>query len=230
MSKLVCEWSYNPGQGSTEACLDEAGAGPLIGRVYAGAVVWGEPYEGELPCPKLKTLDSKKMSAKNRDKMYEFICDHALDWAVAYVDEKEIDKINIYQARMKAMHLALDKLQKANIEKIIVDGPAFKPYLSMITDEWIAHECVTGGDSKYFGIGAASILCKVEHDRYIKDLCEQYPDLHNFYDLKNNMGYGTAKHLEGLKKYGPSQFHRITYKPCQNMPVIVLEEGVDSSN
>ena len=167
MSKLVCEWSYDEGKGSSEACIDEAGAGPLIGRVYAGAVVWGDPYEGTLPCPKLKTLDSKKMSPKNREIMYDFICKTALDYAVAYVDEKEIDKINIYQARMKAMHLALDKLKKTNIEKIIVDGPAFKPYMSIKTDEWIPHQCVVGGDLKYFGIGAASILCKVDHDRYI---------------------------------------------------------------
>ena len=219
---MNCEWAFNPGQGSQEACVDEAGAGPLIGRVYAGAVVWGNPYEGDLPCPRLKSLDSKKITKRNRLIMYDFIKENALDYATAYVDEKEIDDINIYQARLKAMHLALDKLEKTNIELVLVDGPKFTPYFSSKKDEWINHECVVNGDAKYFGIGAASILCKVDHDKYIEALCDKYPDLDTFYDLRKNMGYGTAKHMAGLKEHGASQFHRLSYGPCQGLTVNIL--------
>jgi ribonuclease HII len=195
-----------------EVGVDEAGRGPLIGRVYAGAVVW--PHDLISPCVK----DSKKYGKpSDRERAYDYIIEHAIAWGVSYVEPEEIDDTNIYKAVMKAMHGAI-KNTYIDPEHILVDGNSFKPYLDTYggTPNFTT---VIGGDNTYYSIAAGSVLAKVEHDRYIIDLCERYPIL-DCYDLRNNKGYGAPKHLEAIKKYGITQFHRQSFKCCQDVPIV----------
>jgi len=192
-----------------EVGIDEAGRGPLIGRVYVGAVILDPELELH---PWLN--DSKKLSRKKRAIVRDFVEDNATMFAVAYSDEKTIDEINILNATFKAMHKAVDDLGIIP-DHLIVDGNRFVPYVSN-EGEFIPHTCVKGGDSIYASICAASVLAKEYHDDYIKELCYKHPELHEKYDLLNNMGYGSQNHMEALQKYGPSKFHRMSFAPCKN--------------
>lgn len=172
---------------------DEAGAGPLAGPVYAGAVILPEGLilEG--------LNDSKKVTPKRRDRLFEEIQEKAIAWAVASVDEKEIDAINILNARMKAMELAIQALKPAP-DYALIDGNRDKG----IT---IAHETVVKGDSRSANIAAASILAKVSRDRYMEDMAKLYPE----YEFERHKGYGTKLHFELLMKYGPCPIHRRSF-------------------
>ena len=189
----------------TEVGLDECARGVMFGRLYAAAVIMPKEITNNNFFEKIK--DSKKLSKKKREELYDFIKDNCIDYSIAWIDEKEIDKMNILQANLKAFHLCLDKL-KYNFTSILVDGIHFNTY------KFIPHECIKGGDNKYLSIAAASILAKVEHDRYIKELCEKEPDLKK-YDLENNMGYGTKKHIDAINQYGSSEYHRKTFGICK---------------
>ena len=199
-----------------EAGIDEAGRGSLIGRVYAAVVIWNpnllEIFENDIDIQhKLNLIkDSKKLSKNKRNELRDFIEEYAIDYAVSYVDNDEIDNINILNAALLAMHKGLDKL---NVEPdtILVDGNYFKEYY--INGKKIDYECVIKGDNTYISIAAASILAKVYHDEHIEKLCEDNEDLMK-YDLLNNMGYGTKKHLEAIKQYGISEYHRKSFKCC----------------
>jgi ribonuclease HII len=194
-----------------EIGIDEAGRGPLFGRVYAGAVIWPKDLTTSL------VRDSKKYSkATEREKASEFIKENAIAYGVAFIEADEIDRTNIYKAVIRAMHLAV-KQTKINPEHIIVDGNSFKPYCDQFGD-FTNFTTIIGGDNKYYSIAAASVLAKVEHDRYIEDLCNRYPILDR-YGLKKNKGYGTASHLEAIKKYGITQYHRRSFKCCQSKPI-----------
>ena len=188
-----------------EIGLDECARGVMFGRLYAAAVI--------MPKEKLKDnifetiKDSKKLSRKKREKLYDYIIDNCIEYSVSWIDEKEIDKINILEANLKAFHKCLDNI-KTEYTNILVDGIHFKDY------KCFTHECIKGGDNKYISIAAASILAKVEHDKYIIDLCEKENDLRK-YDLENNMGYGTKKHIEAINKYGSSKYHRKTFGICK---------------
>ena len=187
-----------------EAGVDEVARGCLAGPVYAAAVIW--PPELELE-DTIKLKDSKKLSKKKREELYEYIIKNCIEYSISWIDEKEIDKINILQANLKAFHLCLDKL-KTNFTHILVDGIHFNSY------NCFTHECIKGGDNKYISIAAASILAKVSHDKYIMDLCEKEPELKK-YDLENNMGYGTKKHIEAINEFGSSSYHRKTFGICK---------------
>lgn len=190
-----------------EAGLDESGAGPLIGRVYASAVIIDPDIE---PHPYIN--DSKKVTKKRREIVKEWIEENYIT-SVAYCDEKEVDDINILQARQKAMHKAISNLI-IEPDFLVVDGNYFRRYQAENGD-FINHVTVEQGDSKYVGVAAASIIAKVYHDQYIKDLVAEHPELNEKYGLLSNMGYGTAKHLEGIQKYGVTEFHRKSFKCCQ---------------
>ena len=192
-----------------EVGIDEAGRGPLIGRVYVGAVILDPELELH---PWLN--DSKKLTRKKRAIVRDFVEDNATMFAVTYSDEKTIDKINILNATFKAMHEAVDNLGIIP-DHLIVDGNRFVPYVSNEGD-FIPHTCVKGGDAIYASICAASVLAKEYHDDYIKKLCYEHPELHEKYDLLNNMGYGSQNHMEALQKHGPSKFHRMSFAPCKN--------------
>ena len=192
-------------ENTIEVAIDEVARGCLFGRLYSAAIVWPIDFDNT----KYNINDSKKLSKKKREELYDVIIDNAIDWNVNYIEHNEIDKLNILQANMKSMHQNIDNLT-LDIDHILVDGNYFKPYKN------IEHTCVIKGDSKYCSIAAASILAKVSHDRYITELCDTYPDLQEKYDLLNNMGYPTKKHIEGIKKHGISNFHRKSYGICNN--------------
>ena len=189
-----------------EVGLDEVARGCMFGRVYTAAVIWPEDY---IEDPNYIIKDSKKLSKKKREELYYYIINTALDWNVNYMENTEIDKLNILQATMKSMHINLDNLL-IDVDHILVDGTNFNSYNK------IPYTCVVKGDDKYYSIAAASILAKVEHDWYIEELCKKKPELHEKYDLLNNMGYGTKYHRDNIKKYGISEYHRRSFGICKN--------------
>jgi ribonuclease HII len=179
--------------------------------------------------------DSKKFHSKSKIiKVAEYIKENAIDWSVTYEDEKTIDEINILQATQLSMHNSILEVRKQynkNIKEegtdysysLLIDGNYFKPitYLNKRSGkmETIPHITVEGGDNKYCSIAAASILAKVEHDKYIKEMCANFPKLDTYYGLLSNKGYGTSKHIEGIKKYGISKWHRTTYGCCKEATI-----------
>ena len=198
-----------------EAGLDEAGRGPLFGRVYVASVILPqEDFNHEL------IKDSKKLSERKRLIIADYIKDYSIDWVVHYKDEKYIDKHNIFKANYDAMHEALDKML-VTPEYILVDGNYFKPF-SDRNGNFISHTTIVKGDDKYTSIAAASILAKVERDKYIEELCEKYPGLNEKYGIASNKGYGSKKHIEGIKQYGITEWHRKTYGICKTQPVISI--------
>ena len=173
--------------------VDEAGAGPLAGRVYAAAVIlpkgWDAPYLN----------DSKKVTEKRREALFEQITAEAVAWSVAWADEKEIDEINILNARMLAMERA-------------VRGLSVKPDLALVDGNRAPNldsplETVVKGDGKSASIAAASILAKVSRDRYMLEMAREYPQ----YAFEKHKGYPTKLHYERLREHGPCPIHRLTF-------------------
>ena len=187
-------------KGKIEAGCDEAGRGCLAGSVYAAAVILPEGYQNEL------LNDSKQLSEKKRYQLREMIERDAVAWAVGIVTPEEIDKINILNASILAMHRALDQL-KVRPEAIIVDGNRFKPYKEPANGETHPHTTIVKGDGKYLAIAAASILAKTYRDDYMNQLAEEYPQ----YDWHSNKGYPTKKHREAIKQHGITPYHRKSY-------------------
>ena len=181
-------------EGKVEAGCDEAGRGCLAGSVYAAAVILPEDYQNDL------LNDSKQLSEKKRYQLREIIQRDAVAWAVGIVTPQEIDRINILNASILAMHRALDQLE-VRPEAVIVDGNRFKPYRDL------PHTTIVKGDGKYLSIAAASILAKTYRDDYMNQLAEEYPQ----YDWLSNKGYPTKKHREAIKAYGITPYHRKSY-------------------
>ena len=177
-----------------EAGCDEAGRGCLAGSVYAAAVILPPDYQN----PDLN--DSKKLTDKKRKALREQIERDAVSWTVGIVTPDEIDKINILNASILAMHRALDQL-KVRPEAVIVDGNRFKPYQNL------PYTTIVKGDGKYLAIAAASILAKTYRDDYMDALAEEYPQ----YDWKSNKGYPTKKHRAAIKQFGVTPYHRMSY-------------------
>lgn len=187
-------------EGKIEAGCDEAGRGCLAGSVYAAAVILPEGYQNEL------LNDSKQLSEKKRYQLREIIERDAVAWAVGIVTPEEIDKINILNASILAMHRALDQL-KVRPEAIIVDGNRFKPYKDPADGKALPSTTIVKGDGKYLAIAAASILAKTYRDDYMNGLAEEYPQ----YDWRSNKGYPTKKHREAIRQYGTTPYHRMSY-------------------
>lgn len=185
-----------------EVGVDEAGRGPLLGRVYAGAVFW--PPELELPTVRID--DSKKLRPRALEEAYHYVKENAIAYGVAYCTEEEIKSHNILHAAMTAMHRAIDQCQ-LEPDLILVDGNYFDMYLNS-EGEPVDHLTVKGGDATYLSIAAASILAKWERDQYIYELCKKHPELDERYSISSNKGYGSQAHRDGIKKYGITQFHR----------------------
>jgi len=206
---------YNEDSNLLEIGIDEAGRGPLFGRVYTAAVIL--PKDTDFDFEKMK--DSKKFSSKKKiNEVAEHIKEKALYWSVTYNDEKVIDNINIRQSVLKSMHQSVKYIITDEKEYLLlVDGNDFRPFLRFKDDELypINHICIEGGDNKYCAIAAASILAKTERDKYIYDLCDENPELKEKYGLDKNKGYGTKQHLEGIKNNGISKWHRKTYGICK---------------
>ena len=180
--------------GMVEAGCDEAGRGCLAGSVYAAAVILPDGYENPL------LNDSKQLTEHRRYELRQQIERDAVSWAVGIVTAEEIDKINILNASILAMHRALDKLS-VRPEAIIVDGNRFKPY------QKVPYTTIVKGDGKYMAIAAASILAKTYRDDYMNELAMQYPQ----YDWQRNKGYPTKKHRQAIKEFGITPFHRKSY-------------------
>ena len=208
-----------------EIGIDEAGRGPMFGRVYAGVAVL--PKDDSFDHSQMK--DSKKFHSKKKiEQVAEYIKENAIAWAVEYEDEQTIDDINILQATQSAMHKGiknvlhqLSKLTDIDYNKILllVDGNYFKPITILNKNktklETIKYQMVEGGDNKYTSIAAASILAKVERDAYIDKLCEENPELIEHYGIDSNKGYGSKKHMDGIKQHGITKWHRKTFGICK---------------
>lgn len=215
-----------------EIGVDEAGRGPLFGRVYTAAVIL--PKDDSFDFTKVK--DSKKFHSKKKiEEAAEYIKQNALAWHVSFEDEKKIDEINILQATQLAMHNSINevckkfnKLLKENGKivktdfnySLLIDGNYFNPVTTFnkVTNkiETIPYMTVEGGDNKYASIAAASILAKVGRDKYIDELCEQNPELAEHYGIDSNKGYGAKRHIDGIKEHGITIWHRRTFAPCKN--------------
>jgi ribonuclease HII len=222
---LALKMSFDDNINIIELGIDEAGRGPMFGRVYAGVVVL--PKDDSFDHFQMK--DSKKFHSKKKiEQVAEYIKANAIAWAVEYEDEQVIDEINILQATQSAMHKGikkvleqLNKINTLNTENVLllVDGNYFKPYTiinkTKTKMETIKFQMIEGGDNKYTSIAAASILAKVERDKYIEELCVLNPELIEKYGIDSNKGYGSKKHMDGIKQYGITKWHRKTFGICK---------------
>ena len=178
-----------------EAGCDEAGRGCLAGPVFASAVIL--PPDFDLP----ELNDSKKLSDKVREKIRPIIEKKAISWAVGVVDHNLIDKINILNASILAMHLAVEQLN-TEPKFLIIDGNRFKSFKN------IPYQCIVKGDSKYQSIAAASVLAKTHRDEFMRKIDLEHPE----YNWRQNMGYPTKEHRRAIEKYGITNYHRKTFK------------------
>lgn len=223
---------YNEKENVYEIGVDEVGRGPMLGRVYTAAVIL--PKDDTFDCSMVK--DSKKFHSKKKiEEAAKYVKENALAWFVSFEDEKKIDEINILQATQLSMHNSIHEVRK-NYNKILkdvgkeerkdysysllIDGNYFNPitYLDKKTNriETIPYTTIEGGDNKYASIAAASILAKVERDRYIDELCEQHPTLIEHYGIDSNKGYGAKRHMDGIKEHGITIWHRRSFGICKN--------------
>lgn len=189
-----------------EIGIDEAGRGPLIGRVYAGAVIWSSDKQNDL------IKDSKKLTPKKRKIALEWIKQNVKAWGVGYAEPQEIDTINILEATKLAMTRAIQNLKDTfnlnnDIKDLIIDGVGWE---NKFKDFNVTS--IIKGDDKYYSIAAASIIAKEYHDMHINELCDNDPDLESKYGLRTNMGYGTKKHIEAIDLYGRTIHHRQSFK------------------
>lgn len=177
------------------AGTDEAGRGCLAGPVTAAAIILPKNFDNKL------INDSKLLNPDTRNSLRECLENEAICYGVAHVSMEEIDKVNILNASILAMHRALDRLNKTP-NHIIVDGNRFKAFRD------IPHECVIKGDSKFMSIAAASILAKTYRDAYMESIHEEFP----MYNWKKNKGYPTREHRQAIREFGPSPYHRKSFR------------------
>jgi len=203
-----------------EVGVDEAGRGPLFGRLYVAAVILPE---GGFNNPAIK--DSKKIKSKKKiTELSEYIKANAYAWSIAHIEHTVIDEINILQAVYRGMHECIREcISKIDVFEnrtcLLIDGNSFKP-LSVFdkdTDRLMTldYQTIEGGDNKYQAIAAASILAKQARDQWVEDLCKEHPALVERYSLDKNMGYGTKAHLSGIADHGITQWHRRTFGCCK---------------
>jgi ribonuclease HII len=205
-----------------EIGVDEAGRGPLFGRLYVAATI--------LPKTGFRhewMKDSKRFSSQRKIReVAEYIKSNAIAWTVKYAEPELIDEINIRQAVLRTMRECCRELiermnpYESNLHiSLLVDGNDFPPFAvfnpKTETLEEIESHTIEGGDNLYTCIAAASILAKVTRDEYIADLCKEHPVLIEHYGIDKNKGYGTATHMKGIKEYGITQWHRKSYGPCK---------------
>jgi ribonuclease HII len=239
----ILSTSYNAGTGDSKAMatamthkyevgVDEAGRGPLFGRVYTAAVILppassaSSSSSAGFDFSLLK--DSKKFSSdKKIREVSDYIKKHAVAWAISYEEADVIDTINIRRATLQCMRNSIKTVIKkhtaappvTNDYLLLIDGNDFIPLGNYNQEkgeiDTYTHVCVEGGDNTYACIAAASILAKVARDDYIEQLCDQHPVLDEMYSLRGNKGYGAKKHLDGIREHGITQWHRRSYGICK---------------
>ncbi|MBR3946095.1 MAG: ribonuclease HII [Bacteroidales bacterium] len=182
-------------ENTIESGCDEAGRGCLAGPVYAAAVILPPDYTNE------KLNDSKQLSEKKRDELRLEIEHDAISFCVASMDNNEIDAINILKASLLSMHKAVDGL-KIRPQLLLIDGNKFIPY------NGIPHKCIIKGDATYMSIAAASILAKTYRDEFMYKIAKEFPEYH----WEQNKGYPTKAHRAAIEKYGPTKYHRMSYR------------------
>ena len=226
--QVILKKCHNEAENVYEIGVDEVGRGPMFGRVYTAAVIL--PKDDSFDCSMVK--DSKKFHSKKKiEEAAQYVKDHALAWYISFEDEKKIDEINILQATQLSMHNSINEIRKATnlmlksdgkeySYTLLIDGNYFNPitYVNKKTNklEVIPYTTIEGGDNKYASIAAASILAKVERDKYIDDLCKQNPTLCEHYGIDSNKGYGSKRHMDGIKEHGITIWHRRTFGICKN--------------
>lgn len=194
INMLEYEYKYYDKGYELIAGVDEAGRGPLAGPVFAAAVV----FDKDTVIPEIN--DSKKLTEKKREELFDVIIEKALYYNIVSVSEQEIDRINILNAALKCFDLAVSGLDELP-DIALIDG-------NRCGEMPVECETIVKGDAKSMSIAAASILAKVARDRYITELDSKYPE----YNFKKHKGYGTKEHLEAIAKYGPCPIHRMTFK------------------
>ena len=224
-----------------EVGIDEAGRGPLFGRVYVAAVVLPKapaaPTEKELFRYDWMRDSKQIKSRKKIGELAAYIKSNALAWHIHYVEADEIDRSGILNCVIRAMHICIDHIMESFVSKhgfalnnglLLVDGNYFRPYtvFNQVTESLSAvnHETVEKGDGTYASIAAASILAKNERDTYVEELCSKYPVLIDRYGLNTNMGYGTKAHLEGIRTHGITEWHRQTFRGAADEPLNLVVE------
>jgi len=206
-----------------EIGIDEAGRGPLFGRVYVAAVILPKDHES---FHHDWMRDSKQIkSTKKMGELAEYIKSNALSWSITYAEADEIDSQNILNCVIRCMHKCCNEIFEKNTHVdglLLVDGNYFRPYMrfDVASESFInvPHETVEKGDGTFSSIAAASILAKHARDSYIADLCVQHPLLVERYLLDKNMGYGTKAHIEGIRAHGITQYHRKSFNICRGEP------------
>jgi len=215
---------------SFEIGIDEAGRGPLFGRVYVAAVILPKDLDS---FHHDWMRDSKQIkSSKKMGELADYIKANALRWSITYAEAEEIDNHNILNCVVRCMHKCCNEIfSKIDMKYsgdglLLVDGNYFRPYMRFdeVAETFInvPHETVEKGDGKYSAIAAASILAKHARDSYISDLCIQYPMLAERYSLDKNMGYGTKAHIEGIHTHGITQYHRKSFNICRGERETIL--------
>jgi len=218
-------------ENNIEIGLDESGRGPMFGRLYVAAVILPKDETSGFDHTAMrdsKTIKSRKVMAKIAD----HIKTHAIAYHIHYIDADVIDEINILQANMKAMHACVREILKKcpphtiSGTLIVVDGNYFKPYTIYDPDasefKCYRSETIVKGDGKYSSIAAASILAKDARDSHIESMCDVYPQLDERYGMRTNFGYGTKKHMDGIREHGITQFHRRTFGLCKESTITEL--------
>lgn len=209
-----------------EVGIDEAGAGCLAGPLYVAAVILPRECPNRSPDDLIYwdlINDSKKVTPRRREILKEYIKEIAIDYSIVSISRERIDEINILQARLEGFHQALRGLT-VDPDFILVDGDRFNPYYEPITGDLIPYRCIPDGDNLYKSIASASILAKTERDSYMKALSVEFPE----YSWDTNKGYGTAKHIEALQKYGATEHHRRSFNLHIPTPLLVVDDDSET--
>jgi ribonuclease HII len=221
-----------PSSDTLEVGIDEAGRGPLFGRVYAAAVIL--PKDDSFPHELMK--DSKRFTSRKKlAEAAEIVMEKAIAYSVQFAENTDVDELNPLKATMRIMNRAVTEvMEKVNSSgdniHLLVDGSYFTqtPRVNKTGGiVYLPYTCVTSGDNTYTSIAAASILAKHHRDSYVDEMCDLHPGLDALYDLRKNKGYGTASHLKAIETYGITKWHRRTFGKCRDAPVIEIEIGED---
>ena len=218
-------------EGVYEIGIDECGRGPMFGRLYAAAVILPIHSTGGDNSDSFAhhlMRDSKKITSRaRRAEIAQYIRDACVAYSIQYVEHDTIDRVNVLQANMQAMHACVRDVIGKSTElgskyTLLVDGNYFKPCSVVVGEEelvYVPYTTIEGGDNRYSAIAAASILAKDAHDTWIETMCDQHPALEERYGMRSHVGYGTRRHLEGIATHGITQWHRRTFGLCKTAPL-----------